>query len=302
MKKIATLTAVLLLLSVTAPLFAQKKNTAPINDFSNPAFSVELTGSSTFVPPAKVSHHPHHSHSFYFYDWWDDLSVFLWALNNLSVNYEKYPYEYDNKYLVFDNINDPDYPDDDYYDDDYDDYDDILITSDSERSWRYSLSESVFYDFNRNYGMYTCFEGVVWKFFGPMVENTVFTDLAEYNGYAKVGGQLALVQSNVFSWWIYGGASMGYGDAQTVSKYTGGYSGFYLRSYPGDPLVLEIKGDVLFTPDSNKVHFDSYFSVGIMFDELEMFARLRYFETSDNDSGEVLNETYAAEAGLRYYF
>lgn len=198
-------------------------------------------------------YHYHYYTSYTFGDFIIDIFDILWLFNNLSVEFDSYPYA-NGKYLYFyDIIEDENtyriYEDGNYSDDTGDDnsgsnVDINSIPNLNYKSYRYETEMDGFYFINSgNIGLTNRFEGFFWKFFGPIIDNSIYFNvipmhgmpLEPINGNLKLGMQISIFQSNLLS------LSTGFEWSYWYGPYSiHGYSTeFIFRSYPVYPIVLE---------------------------------------------------------------
>ena len=194
-------------------------------------------GDSLEVPPAlrEVSGHRHHHETYYSEressSWADvlfDLFIGLWALNNLSVTYDDYPYCNDFEYVTL-----------------------SLDGPDIGQFYRYALDASAGYGLPWGLRYGARLEGMIFKFFGPVFEiqsagvhpvtwypfYVDFDSFRVWKGELKLGLEMAIFQTNFLSafWYIQWAHLF---DSE-VSRHNGLSLGLILRSYPFRPLLLE---------------------------------------------------------------
>ena len=221
-----------------------------------------------------------------------------WVLNNFPVKYTSYPYKYDSpKYLnwnskITEELNDA-----------------LAAVTDEPqpetRRYRYSLSDSFFYLGDLGTGNEFCFEGLFFPVIGPYFENLALTEQDGWfhntYGNIRLGGQLALISSNIFSATGIIQWSRWYGNTSEILKSNGLSLGMDLRSYPIKPICLQWKFSwQTFTEDV--YIYDSLLSAGILIDRLEIFAGWKVLEVGNTEHKSLSKTWQGASAGCRLYF
>ncbi len=221
-----------------------------------------------------------------------DLIVSLWLLNNVSLTFDDYPYA-DGKYLNFpleETLSDIG--------------DEIKIQTESkEQFYRFTVETGIFYHPSMNLvGNESRFEGYIWKFFGPVLENTIFTqDLfdfqpSSFSGNLKLGGQLSILHSNYFDLSNFVQWSYIYGKSMNASGIS---FGFILRSYPINPILLEWRCTFQDFFVSEKLIFESHLELGLELNSpAEVYVAYKYY----NDCVFSNTESNGFSCGIKYNF
>lgn len=307
-KTISILTACVLIAAAAMPLSAEIS-------FSQKAFT-ELKSGAKAPPPKKAPPPPkkapppkRHRHRDYaaetFGEILADIFLFSWLIDNSLVNYEKYPYEFDNRYLVFSTVDNSETEE--------------LIPPDGTRESRFSISSDAFYSKEKGFGINSEFEGIVFKFVGPVFNNKLFMPqtgirnrVPAYNlsGRFDLGFRFSIIQSNPFSMFFTCQYSNWYG--RFVPDYIDERNGMNIaiefKSYPVKPLVLNLifKSQM---PFSSNINYDEIvFSAGCMIKNIEVYAAYSFtqvintgnLDTTDDD---IVHERYnSISVGAKCYF
>ena len=215
----------------------------------------------------------------------------LWGYNNLGVTYDNYPYATSPKYMCFDSSNMADF--------------DLAFGN---HFYRFALDTSFFSDFGLWMGNSTRFEGLLWKFFGPVIElNSFFntTDdvpLLQESGYKanlRIGGDFALIQTNPLSAFFY----MQWNHYINIDLANSLIVGFIVRSYPIKPVLIEwrVNWQVLQEedfPGTDGIFFESHLEAGAM-----VAGPLQVFAAWNFKSYPGFNyKGHGVEAGVRLHF
>lgn len=222
----------------------------------------------------------------FFADLIAEIIAIIWADNNLYASFEEYPYQYGSDY-----IHHPDAAD----------YVEYEFAGDpaGTRPFRYAAGTEFFYDSNTAIGNTTYFEGLFYRFFGPVIENTVYTDRSfnAFTGNLKLGGRWAILQwdylsiYNIFQWDHW------YGDNVSHSANNFAFT-FEATSYPFDPLVLNYKYTL--TGESNRYRVDEHIvSVGFMNKRDELYVKYIF---RDMQNYGIHSYTHSGVLGTRIYF
>ncbi len=209
-----------------------------------------------------------------FVDLFTEIIIELWIMNNFLVNYDDYPYAGE-KYLCFDET-DPNVYEANWY--------------------RFAADTSVYCYPGLYAGTEVRFEGLIWKFFGPILELD-FSNMVDMNPSGgsffkfqnpdfglQLGLQMSIFQSNPLSlFWTIGWSML------KTSTYDVRYNGLFLqliaRSYPVKPLLIEWRGtliDMSDPSDHDFMMFESHLEVGMMVaGPLEVFAAWRYLSSQN---------------------
>lgn len=208
----------------------------------------------------------------------------VWAVNNFSVSFAPYPYAYDDTYIQSAiSVNNAAY-------------------SDSFNPSRYSIATSAVYLQGIGFGNETIFEGYLYRFFGPLFENTIYYDGKDMTGNVSLGGQIALCQTNPISFSLFMQWSHWYGTVGKVLPTNGCSFGIHLRSYPFSPLVLEWRvGEQVFG-DSSTNFFNSDLSMGYMIGRIELFASWKHLAIIHDRTGEIISKYDGVTVGTKIYF
>ena len=214
-----------------------------------------------------------------------EILGWLWGYNNLGVTYDYYPYATSARYLCFDSTAD------------------TFDLTFANHFYRFALDASCFYDIGLWFGSSVRFEGLIWKFFGPVIEwNSYFkTDGSNpyltadgYKGNIRVGGDLSLVQTNPITILFY----MQWNHYINIPLDDSLDLGFILRSYPIKPVLIEWRVNWQFLNEFNHTFFESHLEAGAMVaGPLEAFAAWNYkIYPGFNYRG------HGFEAGVRVHF
>lgn len=211
----------------------------------------------------------------------------VWAVDNLSVSYESYPYAVDGKYMHFNSVS-------------FTNINPCSLNYTDDHFFRFALSTSGVYVPEIGYGNESIFEGYFFKFFGPLFENTIYFDSQKMTGNVKLGGQIALLQTNIISASVFCQWAYWYGELSNVVSKCGTSVGFNLRSYPFKPFVLEWRlGYQLF----DSLYFtESDVRVGIMIHRFEIFGSWKYLSISAETTGTQFSKANGFTIGTRLYF
>lgn len=293
---------VLVLFSVVAcQIFANPKNqniTFKFNENGNVKIS------QTRYPPPP----PRHYHESTLSDFFGDIFAIIWLADNLGVTFDDYPYS-DGRYLNFFTPSVFSFGEE-FYSDNSDDFDDSENPEfenppkkNKEQSYRFTLESGLFYFPGQNvFGNESRFEGYIWKFFGPVFENTLyanknsFTDFSEnFCGNLRLGGQLSLIHSNFFDTSFFMQWTYWYG---TINL-SGFNFGFIVRSYPVKPALFEWRCNFQCFDYTDSIIFDSHLELGIELNSpLEVYVAWKYRQ----DDIITNNISNAVAAGIKYNF
>ncbi|MBO4387411.1 MAG: hypothetical protein J5817_10425 [Treponema sp.] len=194
-----------------------------------------------------------------------ELFSLLWLVNNLTVSFDAYPYA-NGRYLTFEGFS--------------------LYGSDKENSamqdWRFEIESNAFVFPKKVWGVESRLEGILWKFIGPVFENTIYYPIGDwednndfeehpsalpppevamdifdpdrkYAGNVRLGGQLSLWYANPLSLSVFLQWSKWYGAIDC----SGTELGLIAKSYPADPILVEWRGSIQMLKD--KYHIDSIY-------------------------------------------
>lgn len=240
-------------------------------------------------PPPKKHHHHRHEPEYTFADFIAELFVdvisIIWGYNNLYVSYEEYPYQYDNHYICHPDTNS------------LDEYE-LKGDPDGTRPYRFSASTEVFCDNNLGFGNTTAFEGIFYRFFGPVVENTLFYDknFKNFNGNLRVGGKFGIIQNDYFNlfntfMWDY---RYGYNISYPLSNF---FFACDVSSYPLEPIVLNYRFSLT---DGQRLDITEHsVSLGFMHKREELYLKYIYRKTRLRGNK---SETHSGAVGTRIYF
>lgn len=283
------------------------------------AFANETVSQMTFnfnqeanvVPAAyKKTTTTYYSTSDIFAEIFAEILAGLWVVNNITVTFEPYPYAQEGKYLIFGDLNAKS-----NFDSAYTGSDEDSSASQSQeiksRVFRFAADTAMFWMNGFNIGNETRIEGYLFKFFGPVFENTLycrnaylFGENGNDAGNLRLGGELALIQTNMISAAFLVQWDHWYGSL----KADGTTVGFIIRSYPVKPLLLEWRTIWHCIPyesasDSGYVMWESILEAGFMvWRNIELFASWRHLDTTQFVSW-MGNTVYnGVSAGVRIHF
>lgn len=211
-----------------------------------------------------------------------DIFLDLWLLDTIFITFDDYPYcngdymKFGSKDTVIEEIL-PDGSDG--------------TKPRAEQFYRFALDTSLFFFPGRMVGNETRFEGLLWKFFGPLFQIDASVPLRSFDGNEpfksvntnlQLGFQLSIIQTNPVSlYWALCWQRIQY---QDMPLSNGISLQLIARSYPASPILLEWRGTIGFmakdggaeySPDFN---WESHLEVGMMINgPLEVFAAWRYF-------------------------
>ena len=225
--------------------------------------------------------------------------VALWALDNIGVSFDDYPYA-DGKYLNFE------------VSEIFEDSEDSESAENAENSseekakeqfYRFSLGTGFFYyPSTKLFGNENRFEGYIWKFFGPVFESTSFaqdcfgSEAFSFSGNLKLGGQISIIHSNYFDLSNFLQWSYIYGNS---IKASGICFGFILRSYPVNPILLEWRVSVQNFFVTEETILESHLELGIeLSSPVELYVNYRYY----NDCIFTNSTSNGFSCGVKYNF
>ena len=199
-----------------------------------------------------------------------EISNQIWIFSHMNADYDIAPYANRPKYIDF-----------------------KAEEWETEKFYRYTFETGVFFfPQDLTIGNESRIEGITYKFFGPVFENTIFTSfkpVAENNywleGNLRLGGAINLVNFNVFNAALHLQWSHWYG----LKTIDGLNIGFILRSYPIKPVLLEWRVNwQAFLTEENYSDFSAYFEsnleLGIMTGKrTELYAAWKYVNDRYND-------------------
>ncbi|MBP5357927.1 MAG: hypothetical protein J6Y69_01915 [Treponema sp.] len=215
-----------------------------------------------------------------------EILGWLWGYNNLGVTYDYYPYATNPKYLCFDSTADQ------------------FDLTFANHFYRFAVDTSCFYDMNLWFGNSIRFEGLLWKFFGPVVELNSYIKTLDgsnpyltadgYKGNLRIGGDISLIQTNPLTVLFY----MQWNHYFNIPLGNSLDLGFILRSYPIKPVLIEWRVNWQLLNEFDKAFFESHLEAGAMVaGPLEAFAAWNY------KLYEGFNYTgHGFEAGVRLHF
>lgn len=338
MKKLRNLIALALILAISVPAFtnpAEQKKSAEAQKKNNAEISFPATSLSASSYTSDI-----------FSDFIVDIFSLLWAYDNLIITFDEYPYA-NGAYM---NFSDPassniyggyygdyygnysyyDYEDDDpwvatpsggYYGNSDPSYSRSSNASSMRtRPFRFAADASMFYQPGYGTGEAFRFEGLLWKFFGPVFEYSMNCDLpeglnvtkgltvteklseGEYRRNLRLGAEFALFQTNFLSaYWLIQWSKL------YNPKLTGNTSallnGLIFRSYPFEPVLLEYRINVQDfsasdSSDDTNLVMESHLEIGLMLQSRwEIYGAWNF----------VYNDIYkftshGGEAGVRIHF
>lgn len=203
-----------------------------------------------------------------------DFFAVLWLLDNVFVTFDDYPYA-DGLYLNFftpNTLNPKISENENSKQNDnsgaIEDSDIIVPIGKKEQFYRFDLETGVFcFPTQKRIGNETRFEGYIWKFFGPVFENDIYSDKIfsssqkDFLGNVRLGGQLSLFHSNLFDASFFVQWSYFYG---SYANLNGVNCGFIIRSYPLKPILLETRFNFQdFFDDPSETFFECHIELGI---------------------------------------
>src|SRR5574344_647429 len=284
--KTITFTTLLLFTAATLPAFANIESTAEAVQQANSGTDEnsnapdEKSETSKERPVKQYHHNDDHSFSQLMLD----IFFGIWIYDNGAVSFEPYPYAVDGKYLHFNLTASPD----------------PLFAQD--RPFRYAVATSTVYASGIGFGNESCFEGFLFKFIGPLFENTVYTGLHNITGNVKLGGQMALLQTNPISILFYCQWVHWYGTIGDYLPFSGFSGGIIMKSYPVKPLVFEWKfGGQNFGSDYASF-LESDLRAGVLFNRSEAFVSWKYQHISNDTTQKIYSRSNGVTIGTRLYF
>lgn len=296
---------VMILFSViTCQIFANPKNQNNIvfNLNENTNLNVSKVHYRRHPPrPRRPSRHHYEST---FSDFIGDVFGMLWLFNNIGVTFDDYPYS-DGRYLNFFTQKMFAFSDEFYFDDsDGSGNFKNPPKKNKEQSYRFALETGIFYFTSEKImGNESRFEGYIWKFFGPVFENTLyanknsFSDFSEnFCGNLRLGGQFSLIHSNFFDTSFFMQWTYWYGQSLKLSGFN---FGFIVRSYPIKPALFEWRCNFQCFDYTDSIIFDSHLELGIELNSpFEVYVAWKYRQ----DEVIAKNISNAAAAGIKYNF
>lgn len=174
------------------------------------------------------------------------------------------------------------------------------------RPYHFAL-EGAFYYFpeSKTLGNELRFEGTFWHFFGPVIENQLFTKLTDENNYGhlKLGGSYHIFQTNPLSLTFFIQWSHLYGSW----KDDGVNLGLIIKSYIARTVLLEFRmcfsdydsgeaeGDYEYDPDTiAEIHFEAGFMISGPY---ELYVAYKSVQDGIHQTDES-----AVSVGLKRYF
>lgn len=245
----------------------------------------------------------HYYHAESFADFIAEFISEIWLMNTIFVSFDDYPYASDSPYLHFSrdsavasftgDISPSVAPDG--------------TIGPKNQFYRFAADTSFFYFPNLMAGNQSRFEGLIWKFFGPIFQIDTFFLMDDLHGpkstvntNLQLGLQFSLVQTSPFSlYWTVCWNRMQFMDEPVMNGVS-----FQLiaRSYPTKPLLLEWRG-TLSTVTSQSGYYDdelfleSHLEIGMMITgPLEAYAAWRFIKYPV-----FKNTSNGFEAGVRYH-
>ncbi len=295
---------------VACQIFANSKNQNITFSFDENA-KVKVS-QSRYPPPPPRPRPPRHYVESRLSDFFGDIFALIWLADNLGVTFDDYPYS-DGRYLNFFTPNVFSFGEEFYFDDS-DDSDNSENFEDpefenppkknKEQSYRFALETGFFYFPSQQiYGNETRVEGYIWKFFGPVFENTLyantnsFTDFSEnFCGNLRLGGQISLIHSNFFDTSFYMQWTYWYGKFVNLNGFN---FGMIVRSYPMNPVLVEWRFNIQNFANTDNIIFDSHLELGIELNSpFEIYLAWKYRQD------EILTNTssHAFAGGIKYNF
>lgn len=297
---------ILVLISVVAcQIFANPKNQNITFKFAEN----ENVKVSQMSHPPRPPRPPRHHYESTLSDFFGDIFAILWLADNLGVTFDDYPYS-DGRYLNFFTPNVFSFGEEFYFDDSDEsgNFENPEFENppkkNKEQSYRFALETGIFYFPGQNvFGNESRFEGYIWKFFGPVFENTLyankdsFSDFSEnFCGNLRLGGQLSLIHSNFFDTSFFMQWTYWYGKNIDLSGFN---FGFIVRSYPMKPALFEWRCNFQCFDYTDSIIFDSHLELGIELNSpLEVYVAWKYRQ----DEVITNNISNAVAAGIKYNF
>ena len=213
-----------------------------------------------------------------------DICDQIWIFSHMNADYDIAPYATRPKYI--------DYKAEDWQ---------------AEKFYRYTLETGTFFFLqDLTIGNESRIEGITYKFFGPVFENTLFTSfrsMSENSNIWLIGnlrlGAINLVNFNLFNVALNIQWTHWYGQ-----KIIDGMNlGFILRSYPIKPVLLEWRVNwQSFMTEENyndfSAYFESHLELGIMVDKrIEIYAAWKYVNDRFNE-----NIKNGVSSGVKFHF
>lgn len=230
-----------------------------------------------------------------------EVFIDMWFVNTVLVTFDDYPYA-NGSYIRLGSM----MPTDTDIFSEYDDESKPKVN----QYYRFAVDTSFFFLPGLMVGNETRFEGMLWKFFGPIFQIDTFTTTDSFSGNREfksldtnlqLGLELSIVQTNPFAlYWAFCWQRIQYRDLPVSSGIS---LQLIARSYPASPVLIEWRGTIAFMmlngkPYSPKFNWESHLEIGMMMrGPLEVFAAWRYF--AYEDLGAPAN---GVEIGVRYHF
>jgi len=212
-----------------------------------------------------------------------EVCMTVWLVDNFTASFEPYPYAYDDKYILFNTNN-------------------SSLFSGDERSTRFTIATSLVYHNQIGCGNETCLEGYIFKCFGPLFENIVFSDFNDTTGFLRLGGELSLLQTNPFSFILYCQWCRRYGELSISLPENGISYGFFMRSYLTKPIVLEWRfGGTSFGDDYASI-MESDLRLGVMVSRIEFYGSWKYLKVTNSTTNDNYFDSNGFSVGTRIYY
>ena len=195
----------------------------------------------------------------------------IWIDNHFDMEFDDYPYANSNEYIINYGVLSESEP--------------VPVVS-SGKFYRFTFETGAFFfPANSLIGNETRAEGYIYKFFGPVFENIVYTDIksigsqnAPATGNLKLGGTFNLLNLNPINIAMNCQWSYWYGQ----EKANGIVLGLIVRSYPVKPFMLEWRGNMQLLDTTNNSDqsdswiFESHLETGVMTGRLESYGAWKY--------------------------
>lgn len=174
---------------------------------------------------------------------------------------------------------------------------------------RWSISDAPFYMGNNgiSWGNDFRFDGMILCI-GPYIENMTFNNkddndrYAQKNGNLRIGGQIAIFQSDPLSASLICQWSHWYGDAHEALQNQNGVSyGFQLQNFAVKPFHLDWRF-LISNFDKSIVIYDSVASAGFLTGRFEIFAGWKYLRVGSSSNAKAYTSWNGVTAGARVYF
>jgi hypothetical protein len=207
-----------------------------------------------------------------------EILQFIWVTNNTTTTYGDYPYS-PTGYINWAQ-RDPVYGG--------------MMTTGYRDQWFAIDAQGVYLE-GLGFGAWSTFRGHFYRFFGPYIDAWSITDGEEdFYGF-RLGGSVALFQSDPFSL----SALIQYDRWGGVLDEEGLLLGIELRSYPFRPVGLQYRASAQLFGGFTVVESDV--QLGIILSRYELFGGYRWWGLTTS-GGELTNQYRGPVAGIRIHF